>query len=577
MAATVPTFATKSNTNASVDPTKEVRAEDMNELKAVAVDHAALIDLNTAHRGLTNNPHTVTKAQIGLANCDNTSDANKPVSSATQTALDLKSNTNHTHVGVYEPADADLQAHLLLTDNPHAVTKDQVGLGSVPNIDCTIAANIVQNSTRRFVSDDEKAVWNSTTSGNISAGTPVNAVAAGCALTVVSRPDDYVSWKYGSFDLTVASQPLTNVQSTGTIVVNGVPTLGNTFTVYDQLFTYVAAYTLPARVAGEVLVAVSNDDNATNIAFAINTDLATTEAVAVANANTVTVTAGSNVIYRGTGGDVVVFAETDAEANTAFTPGTGTLGGGVNADTLGLSTETYTFIPHGSTPGVGEIALGATALNTANNIVARVTAVGNPLFTIANVDADITVTAVTRGLAGNGIPYSTDGTRITNDGAPFETAGGVDEVRSYLTIAGKNYTFASTVGEDPTDEYVTDVKVATAGAASMDDIAAALVVALELDTTNFSAASVSSTGAVVTLKAKTKGTSGNAITYVNHLLVAGDITATGITSGLFTGGIDGTIATAYQLMSDASYLYYAVAVNTVADTNWRRISLGSAF
>ena len=38
-----------------------------------------------------------TKASVGLANVDNTSDANKPVSTATQTALNGKANTSHTH------------------------------------------------------------------------------------------------------------------------------------------------------------------------------------------------------------------------------------------------------------------------------------------------------------------------------------------------------------------------------------------------------------------------------------------------------------------------------------------------
>lgn len=37
-----------------------------------------------------NNPHKVTKAQVGLGNVDNTSDANKPISTATQTALNNK-------------------------------------------------------------------------------------------------------------------------------------------------------------------------------------------------------------------------------------------------------------------------------------------------------------------------------------------------------------------------------------------------------------------------------------------------------------------------------------------------------
>lgn len=40
---------------------------------------------------------TLTKSDVGLANVDNTSDANKPVSTATQTALDGKAATSHTH------------------------------------------------------------------------------------------------------------------------------------------------------------------------------------------------------------------------------------------------------------------------------------------------------------------------------------------------------------------------------------------------------------------------------------------------------------------------------------------------
>ena len=45
-----------------------------------------------SHIANTSNPHSVTKSQVGLANADNTSDANKPVSTAQQTALDLKAN-----------------------------------------------------------------------------------------------------------------------------------------------------------------------------------------------------------------------------------------------------------------------------------------------------------------------------------------------------------------------------------------------------------------------------------------------------------------------------------------------------
>lgn len=42
------------------------------------------------HIDNTSNPHTVTKSQVGLGNVDNTADADKPISTATQAALDLK-------------------------------------------------------------------------------------------------------------------------------------------------------------------------------------------------------------------------------------------------------------------------------------------------------------------------------------------------------------------------------------------------------------------------------------------------------------------------------------------------------
>ena len=47
-----------------------------------------------SHIGNKSNPHGVTKAQIGLGSVENTSDANKPISAATQTALNLKANAS---------------------------------------------------------------------------------------------------------------------------------------------------------------------------------------------------------------------------------------------------------------------------------------------------------------------------------------------------------------------------------------------------------------------------------------------------------------------------------------------------
>lgn len=50
-----------------------------------------------------------------------------------QTAIDGKSAVGHTHPGVYEPANANIQTHIASTSNPHSVTKAQIGLGNAEN------------------------------------------------------------------------------------------------------------------------------------------------------------------------------------------------------------------------------------------------------------------------------------------------------------------------------------------------------------------------------------------------------------------------------------------------------------
>lgn len=77
----------------------------------------------SAHLRDFSNPHKVTKEQIGLGNVDNTADLDKPISTATQKAIDDAKAANNTA----------LDNHANRTDNPHKVTKDQVGLGNVDN------------------------------------------------------------------------------------------------------------------------------------------------------------------------------------------------------------------------------------------------------------------------------------------------------------------------------------------------------------------------------------------------------------------------------------------------------------
>ena len=76
-----------------------------------------------SHIANKSNPHGVTKAQVGLDNVNNTSDADKPVSTAQATAIaDAKAaGTN---------AQANLNTHTQNKSNPHNVTRDQLGMGT---------------------------------------------------------------------------------------------------------------------------------------------------------------------------------------------------------------------------------------------------------------------------------------------------------------------------------------------------------------------------------------------------------------------------------------------------------------
>lgn len=81
------------------------------------------------------NPHQVTKNQVGLGNVDNTSDANKPISTATQNALDLKYNASNPNGFVDASgaaAAAPVQSVAGRTGNV-VLDKIDVGLSNVNN------------------------------------------------------------------------------------------------------------------------------------------------------------------------------------------------------------------------------------------------------------------------------------------------------------------------------------------------------------------------------------------------------------------------------------------------------------
>lgn len=97
----------------------------------------------TTHIASTSNPHGVTKAQVGLGSVDNTSDAAKPVSTAQQTALNLKANlaspTFTGTVGGITPAMIGLDPDTATLSLPASTTISAFGASLVDDANAAAA------------------------------------------------------------------------------------------------------------------------------------------------------------------------------------------------------------------------------------------------------------------------------------------------------------------------------------------------------------------------------------------------------------------------------------------------------
>lgn len=125
------------------DATHRHKVADIDGLEAIignqTTNKANQADLN-AHIQNQNNPHNVTKQQVGLGNVTNVEQASKQ---DFQHHLDNHNNPHgvtKTQVGlgnvtnVEQATKQEFNAHATNRNNPHGVTKSQVGLGDVDNV-----------------------------------------------------------------------------------------------------------------------------------------------------------------------------------------------------------------------------------------------------------------------------------------------------------------------------------------------------------------------------------------------------------------------------------------------------------
>lgn len=101
-----------------------------------------------SHISSTSNPHSVTATQVGLGNVDNTSDLNKPISTATQTALDGKVDENAAITGATKTK----------------ITYDAKGLVT-SGADAT-TADVADSTNKRYVTDAQLTVIGNTSGTN---------------------------------------------------------------------------------------------------------------------------------------------------------------------------------------------------------------------------------------------------------------------------------------------------------------------------------------------------------------------------------------------------------------------------
>ena len=103
----------------------------------------------------------LSSSDVDLGSVDNTSDLDKPISTATQTALNLKQDSSSavTLTGIQTLTNKTLTSPVI--NSPTGLSKGDVHLSAVPNLDTSNPANITQSATYRFVSDTEKTTWNS--------------------------------------------------------------------------------------------------------------------------------------------------------------------------------------------------------------------------------------------------------------------------------------------------------------------------------------------------------------------------------------------------------------------------------
>lgn len=185
---------------------------DTSSANSIATSYDVLVVQSdiTNHKNNTSNPHSVTKTQVGLGNVDNTSDANKPVSTsqAAADALRVLANTAITG-GTFTKGTVDSKG--LITSYTNATTAD-----------------INPSTNRNYVTDAQQTVIGNTSGTNTGDQTNISgnaATATNVALSGITGLGTGVSTFLATPSSTNLSSALTDETGTGNLVFSNSPSL----------------------------------------------------------------------------------------------------------------------------------------------------------------------------------------------------------------------------------------------------------------------------------------------------------------------------------------------------------------
>ena len=157
--------------------------------------------------------------------------------------------------------------HSQTTGNPHSMTKADIALENVPNVDATNPANINQTATYRFASDAEKTAWNAKQDSLAKSGNKYKVVRLNAGETA-----NYYDFAVPSLTTTERDNLVT--PATGFIIYNSTDDKLQRYsgTAWGNIIAAGTGSVVPSLGTGNLnKIAIFNTDNGTQISYGTNT------------------------------------------------------------------------------------------------------------------------------------------------------------------------------------------------------------------------------------------------------------------------------------------------------------------